>query len=427
MHLFKTSIITVFLLLFTTLSFQSCLEDKCDAKRTFVQFNPVYMMPDQFRVDITASAPRELENPGKIYVYKNYLLINELREGIHVYDNSNPEDPQPVTFIEIPGNVDMAIYSDHLYADSYVDFLTIDITDIQNPTLLSRQNEIFYLNGFYQDRGYLVYYNETDITMEVECGDAEFNTRWFGGLGGEVFVEFDAASNGADGGASGDAGIGGSMARFTISQGHLYTIDRYNLKSWDLDIPYHPELVDEEHVGWNIETIFPFKQLLFLGSTSGMFIYNVSNPSNPHYSAEFQHANACDPVVVENDIAYITLRDGTRCQEFNNQLDVVDVSNPINPKFLKSYPMDHPHGLAVRNSILYLCEGDHGLKVFDVSDLDNIDKNKLDEYDNMNGFDVISLKNDLLLMIGSDGFYQFDSSDPKNLKQLSHIPVNRND
>ena len=128
-------------------------------------------------------------------------------------------------------------------------------------------------------------------------------------------------------------------------------------------------------------------------------------------------------MVVENDIAFITLRDGTRCQEFTNQLDVVDVSNVINPKFIKSYPMDHPHGLAVRNSILYLCEGDYGLKVFDVSDLENIDKNKLDAYDNMNGFDVISLKNDLLLMIGSDGFYQFDSSDPKNLVQLSHIPI----
>jgi hypothetical protein len=222
---------------------------------------------------------------------------------------------------------------------------------------------------------------------------------------------------------SGGAGIGGSMARFTISAGHLYTMDQYNLKAWSLNSPSSLQLMDEEQVGWNIETIFPYKDLLFLGSTTGMYIYDISDPSDPHYSSVFEHANACDPVVVENDIAFITLRDGTLCQQFTNQLDVVDVSNPLNPKFIKSYPMDHPHGLAVRNEILYLCEGDYGLKVFDVSDLDNIDKNKLDEYEDMNGFDVISLENDLLLMIGSDGFTQFNSSDPKNLKQLSHIPV----
>lgn len=419
MHFNK--LVLIALLGFTFFGLQSCLEDKCDATRTYIQFNPVYMMPDQFRIDIQTSEVRDLEQPGKIYVYKQYLLINELREGIHVFDNSNPENPIPVTFIEIPGNVDMAIYNDHLYADSYVDFLTIDISDVQNPNLVQRQTDVFFLNGYHEDRGYLVYYNETDVTIDIDCADARFNNGWFGGIRGDVWVLADGAN--AEAGASGDSGVGGSMARFTISQGHLYTIDQYNLKAWDLGSPASPELVDEEHVGWNIETIFPYEKMLFLGSTSGMYIYNTSNPSDPHYSSVFQHANACDPVVVENNIAFITLRDGTRCQTYTNQLDVVDISDPIKPEFIKSYGMKNPHGLAVRNNILYLCEGDYGLKVFDVSDLEDIDNNKLDEYDNMNGYDVISLQNDLLLMIGSDGFYQFDSSDPKNLKQLSHIPV----
>ena len=402
--------------------FQSCLEDKCDATRTYIQFNPVYLMPNQFRVDITSGEIRDLEQPGKLYVYNNYLLINELRKGIHVFDNTDPSNPVPVNFIEIPGNVDMAIYNDHLYADSYVDFLTIDIKDIQNPVEISRIEDVFMLHGYFDDRGYLVYYNETEITVDIDCNDINFGSGWFWGDDREIFVTADGAG-GFDGNAGANAGIGGSMARFTISQNHLYTIDQYTLKSWNLITPSDPDLVDEEHVGWNIETIFPFKDKLFLGSTTGMYIYNASSPSNPTFASVFEHANACDPVVVENDIAYITLRDGTRCQDFTNQLDVVDVSDVLAPKFIKSYPMEHPHGLAVRDNILYLCEGDHGLKVFDVSDPEEIDKNKLDQYDNMNGYDVISLKNDLLLMIGSDGFFQFDSSDPNNLVQLSHIPV----
>jgi hypothetical protein len=414
-------LVTVLLFGLTTLGFQSCLEDKCDATRTYIQFNPVYMMPEQFRVDLQVSAGQELQTPGKIYVYKNYLLINELREGIHVFDNANPENPVRLSFIEIPGNVDMAIYNDHLYADSYVDLLTLDIKDIQNPVLLNRETDVFNLNGYHDDRGYLVYYSETDVTIDIDCSEAQFENSWFRS-GDDIFILADAAG-GAESGASGQAGIGGSMARFTIADGHLYTIDQYTLKAWDLNSPANPVLADEEQVGWNIETIFPYQDMLFLGSTSGMYIYGISNPGNPNYMSIFEHANACDPVVVENDIAFITLRDGTRCQTYTNQLDVVDISNPLKPDFIKSYPMQHPHGLAVRDNILYLCEGDYGLKVFDVSDLQNIDQNKLDEYDNMNGYDVISLKNDLLLMIGSDGFYQFDSSDPEKLVQLSHIAV----
>jgi hypothetical protein len=413
------SLVAVLLFGLTTLGLQSCLEDKCDATRTYIQYNPVYMMPDQFRVDIQVDANRELEIPGKIYVYGDYLLINELREGIHVYDNSNPENPVQVSFIEIPGNVDMAVYNSHLYADSYVDLLTINITDIQNPVLLKRETDVFFLNGYTEDRGYLVYYNETDITIDIDCSEAQFENSWFRN-GDDIFLAVDAAG-GAESGAGGQSGIGGSMARFTISADHLYTIDQYTLKAWDLNSPANPNMVDEEQVGWNIETIFPYQDMLFLGSTSGMYIYGISNAANPYYMSVFEHANACDPVVVENDIAFITLRDGTRCQTYTNQLDVVDISDPLKPDFIKSYPMEHPHGLAVRNNILYLCEGDYGLKVFDVSDLEKIDENKLDEYDNMNGYDVISLKNDLLLMIGSDGFYQFDSSDPENLVQLSHI------
>ncbi len=410
----------VLLMISSSVFFQSCLEDKCEAERTFVQYTPVYLKPQAFRIDIQKEPSRELKQPGKIYVYQNYLLINELREGIHVFDNSDPKNPVALGFIAIPGNVDMAINNGFLYADSYVDLLTIDIRDISKPKLIDRQEDVFYLFGIQGELGYLVYYNETDVTIEVDCNDVRFNQSWFSERG-DIFVAMD---NGA-GSSSGGSGIGGSMARFTISQDHLYTVDQSTLRSWKLSVSGEPLNVDSELMGWNIETIFPYKDLLFVGSTSGMYIYNISNPSNPYYASFFGHANACDPVVVENDIAFITLRDGTRCETFSNQLDIVDIKDPMNPKFIKSYPMDHPHGLAVRNDVLYLCEGDYGLKVFGVADLEQIDKNLLFSYRELNGYDVISLKNDLLLLIGTTGFYQFDSKDPKDLKLLSHIAVAR--
>lgn len=406
------------LALFSCVIFQSCLEDKCDAVRTYVQFTPIYMQPEAFRVDIQKLAARELKNPGKIYVYNNYLLINEVREGIHVFDNTDPKNPVAMGFIAIEGNVDMAVRNGMLYADSYVDLLTIDISDINNPILKDRQKDVFYLYGYQDERGYLVYYLETDVTVKVDCNDVRFNQNWFWERG-DIFVSVDNAS----GGSSGGTGIGGSMARFTLSKDHLYTVDQMTLRSWKLANSGIPQNAGEEMVGWNIETIFPYTDYLFIGSTSGMYIYDIKDPSSPKFASLFTHANACDPVVVEKDIAYITLRDGTRCETYSNQLDVVDVTDPVSPKFIKSYPMDHPHGLAVRDDILYLCEGDYGLKVFDVADLEKIDKNLLFKYKDLNGFDVISLKNDLLLLIGTTGFYQFDSKNPKKLELLSHIPV----
>jgi hypothetical protein len=70
-----------------------------------------------------------------------------------------------------------------------------------------------------------------------------------------------------------------------------------------------------------------------------------------------------------------------------------------------------------------LCEGQHGLKSLDATN--DFDIKQIEHLTNMDAYDVIPLSNKVLLMIGKDGFYQFDYSNPKQLKQLSKIPVNR--
>ena len=78
-------------------------------------YRPVYGSVQQKQ--ITLKSFQTIKNPGKIYVYGNYLLVNEKQKGIHIIDNSNPTQPQFVGFIEILGNSDMAIKDDVLYAD----------------------------------------------------------------------------------------------------------------------------------------------------------------------------------------------------------------------------------------------------------------------------------------------------------------------
>ena len=239
-----------------------------------------------------------------------------------------------------------------------------------------------------------------ELIVEEITEDCGSNTWW--GAQDDVALEF---SNNRGGVTSQGSGTGGSMARFTVSNGHLYTVDLYSIRHFDLSDPSAPDPNDPVNIGWDIETVFPYENNLFIGSRSGMHIYSIEDPTNPAFVSTFNHANACDPVVVEGDIAYVTLRDGTECETFTNQLEVIDISDLQNPTLIKTYPMFNPHGLGIQNGCLYICDGDEGLKYYDATDAENIELIK--QYDDIHALDVIPL-NERLLLIGNDGFYQYE-------------------
>ena len=424
----KINYYLVFSSLLTLLFFQSCTQDLCNRSATFIRFDPVYLQVDEIREDIQIQAARSLKNPGKLYYYKEYILINERREGLHIIDNRAPENPQNIAFIKIPGNVDMAVKNGILYADNYIDLLAIDIQNPAAPKLVSRTEDVFNTLGQDRDLGHLVYYEETVITEEINCSDPQWGNTWFS-RGNEIFVDaLTAEASGAAVNNSGlptTVGIGGSQAQFTLADHYLYVVDEWELKVFDVIDCTQPDFINTVNVGWGIETIYPYQDNLFIGAADGMYIFDNKNPVAPRFLSKFEHARACDPVVVDGDIAYVTLRDGTTCQGFNNQLDVVDVSTLTSPKLLTSYPMDNPHGLALRDKTLYLCDGDAGLKAFDVTDWESIDQNQLAHIKGFSTYDAIALPNDILLVIGKDGFYQFKAGNPKDLKEISVIPVER--
>jgi hypothetical protein len=99
-------------------------------------YKPLYASSDQ--AAITFTSPRQLVNPGKIYVVSNYLLINERYEGIHVYDNSNPSAPISLGFLQIAGNTEIAVKNNILYVDHLTDLVALKVSDWNNPEELSR-------------------------------------------------------------------------------------------------------------------------------------------------------------------------------------------------------------------------------------------------------------------------------------------------
>lgn len=406
----------------------SCIKDKCESTQTYFVFDPVYLQPADFRQPIETEAARTLENPGKIYYYNGYLLINEFRKGIHVIDDRQADNPVAVSFIDIPGNVDMAVRGGLLYADNYTDLVVIDIEDPAAPVFAGRTEDVFPALGSDPELGLLVEYRQREETQALPCDEQQGGIFWFGG---GVWVQDDALesfSNDNRGniapGASSDVGVGGSMARFTMSMGHLYVVDDFQLHVFALAVPEAPEKVNTVSLGWGIETIFPYEDKLFIGANNGMHIYDNSNPTNPLFLSTFQHATACDPVFVDGNLAYVTLRSGTECQNFNNQLDVVDVTTLTEPKLLATHPMHNPHGLSKWGDALLICENDEGLKIFDASDWAKIGDRLLSQAKGFNAYDVITIgSRELAIVIGQDGLHQFDISNPAQPVELSRIGV----
>lgn len=397
---------------------------------TYTVNTPEYMTYDDLRTAFEVKSGEIIIQPGKIYFKDNYIFINEYQKGIHVVNNNDPANPQVVSFIEIPGNVDMAIKGNMLYADSYVDLLTIDISDLSNIVEVDRDTNVFpYIipdveNGVIESiddsKGVIVGYTQKQVSEKVENGSSNYMKYRDWGWGATDDVMFMAEASSGIGNSG--TGTGGSMARFTLYNDYLYAIDNASLHLFNVSVADNPQFQKQIPISWQIETIFPYEKKLFIGAQSGMYVYSLQNPANPEYISEFRHASACDPVVVDGDYAYVTLRGGNLCGAIESQLDVIDISQIEFPDLVKTYPMEEPYGLGINNDVLFVCDGDAGLKVYKANDVMKIDSNMIAHYSDINAFDVIPL-GDVLLMIGIDGFYQYDYSDLNDIKLLSYIPI----
>lgn len=406
------------------LSIAGCLKDSCNIAYTYKKYTPVYMSLAELRGSVKKEAPRAIEQPGKIYLYGNYIFLNEVNKGIHVIDNSNPSAPNKFAFITIPGNVDIAVKGGVMYADNYTDLVALDISDPQN-VKESRRIEFAFPYRQYEYGIMVDHANDrvvvdllvTDTTVYEPCEKRDV-------IG---ISSYDAVSNTAlvqsayaKSSSSMVLGKGGSMARFTLMNNYLYTVDDSQLRAYDVSTPLEPAKRNSIPIGWGIETIFPYKNNLFIGSQTGMFIYDASNPAYPVRKGAFQHVRSCDPVVVQNDIAYVTLRGNGSCGGLSNQLDVLDVKDLMAPRLIRSYPMSSPYGLGIDGTKLFVCEGEFGLKFLNAERAEDIATVKWLE--GLNAFDVIP-NNNTLLVTAKDGLYQYDYSELPSPKLLSKLPI----
>ena len=404
--------------------------DKVKSTLTYTANEPVYMSFVEFRATKAAKPAQKLVNPGKICLYGNYLFINEVHKGIHVIDNSNPASPKPVVFIDLLGNIDITVSNGILYADSFIDLVMFDISNPGQPKECGRAENVFanVLPATGNDypmrtvdwtKGVVVGWEVKKITEKEEF--VPYYPCW-----GCYYLASADKSSWASSGMQSNAGSGlsavtGSMSRFAVYDDYLYVINNNMLKVFFL---FGNTAIkgNEQYLSWNVETVFPYNQKLFLGTTNGMMIYDLTDPAKPTYLSSLAHIVGCDPVVVQGDYAYVTIRGGNACGQNMSLLEVIDISNPAAPALKASFDMKEPYGLGVDGNTLFVC--DQGLKVFDATIPEVAGVRPIKQFSSIHGFDVIPF-NGTLMLIGNDGLYQYDYSDISDIKELSAIKIEK--
>ncbi|WP_299899596.1 hypothetical protein [uncultured Aquimarina sp.] len=236
------------------------------------------------------------------------------------------------------------------------------------------------------------------------------------------FIIFSCDSDSSDTSApiSSD-GQGGSLATFTLVGDYLYTVDNTDLTVFNITDIKDPVQVNTIPIGFDIETLFSYKNYLYIGSRNGMFIYGLTNPEFPQKLSEVAHFTACDPVIANDTHAYVTLHSDTFCGNNINLLEIYDITTVTEPILVSSRNLTFPRGLGLYQDFLIVCDDE--IKVFDIS---NPAESNLVTSVNKQAFDVI-ISGDLLIAIGETGLYQYrlaaDNNTGISITQLSTISI----
>lgn len=397
---------------FCLVSFMAaCSKNKTARKETYTYTitTPVFAARADMLAAINGNVSEPVKTAGKLYIKGEFIYLNEVEKGIHIIDNSNPSNPKQITFLNIPGNMDMAVRGDILYADTYTDLLAIDISNPRKAKVVKDIRNFFYRYSYLGADSDMIIAGITKKDTTVETG----------GWPGCANCEFDmlSLSSAAGGTPKSNSGTAGSMASMVLMNEYLYALqEAHSIGIVDVSNPAAPRLDTSFNAGFDLQTIYPFEGKLFLGSMAGMFMYDMTNPTSPVKLGEFSHGRACDPVVTDGKYAYVTLHAGTSCGGAANELNVIDIKDLMNPVLVKAYDLTKPKGLCKDGNLLFVCDDKSGVRLYDATDVSKL--RQLGSIEVNNSYDIIA-GNNHAMVVTDDGLYQYDYSNRQSIRLLS--------
>ncbi|MBL6647021.1 MAG: hypothetical protein ISP68_03590 [Flavobacteriaceae bacterium] len=420
-----------FFILFLFIWF-GCDEDSNNQEWVDVSYvTPMYKSTSDLADEIFIDEPKVQTGLGKIVTYGDMIFINQPMEGIHIVDNSNPANPMNHSFISIPGNVDMAIVDNHLYADMFSALVVFDLSNLESPKFLEdfTVEDVFYYDSYWNfpneiwEEGHVRFAEYVDASMGIVVGwETEVRRERVDNTYGPelAFDDVGVAVPGSDVDFGSNTSTAGSMARFLPIDGYLYTINFSDLVLFQLAQNYKPNPWIRIDTQTQAETLFHLNDLLFVGSVNGMLMYDVADASDPLFINKIEHMRSCDPVVADLEYAYVTLRGGTNCFTDLNELQIIDIQTPEDLQVVSHKSLFNPHGLGIYEDHLIICDGSAGIKVLDVTDRSQPEI--MTSYPIGFAYDVI-IDYPNAMVVGEEMLFQYDLSDLPELTLLSQTPI----
>ena len=334
------------------------------------------------------SGDTALLEPVSMFLADNTLYVSDPQTGIHVFDAIPGSAAIPRAIICFPGNTGVAVRDDIVYANSWEGIFALRI---------SAAGQVDTLAGPIA-APYPVHVWNEGITHDnsLGCGCNQFSPQY----------------------AAPASGGGSSYAVFAVIDTFLYYLhpNAGSVVAMSISRPDSPKFLGQTEVAWNVETIFPNGRFLLVGAQTGMYILDREpDPVFMRVESQLVHARGCDPVVVEDSLAYVTLRGGTSCGPIEDALLMVSIANPSAPRLLSSASPTSPYGMAVNGPYVYVGNGDVGLSLYYSAPPDSI---KLMSHWPWAARDFI-WSGSMLYVLEPGGVSTYDVSDPQHPTRLS--------
>lgn len=234
---------------------------------------------------------------------------------------------------------------------------------------------------------------------------------------GETFIP-NSAQNGN--------GQSGSITRFAVYGEYLYALDQNQIQVYKFNASGTPVLVNKVETQWGLETIIIYEETIYVGSTTSLYILDITNPENPillsQTDRETDLAGGCDPVVVKGIYAFSTIKIIPNVCGLVNQtsrLLVYDVSDKTAPVLVGGHDMMMPNGLGYKDNTLFVCdEGAAAVVVFDITDPANC--TPISAIDITDPVDVI-INGNRMVVSTKTGFSFFDVTNPTQVISMGNL------
>ncbi len=387
----------------------SCVKTKGEISMTYDKATAVYGNLDSIRNLPLLIQKQDLIKPKSFFIGSDYVLVSESNKGIHIYDNTDMNNPQRLSFIQLPFLREFYVKDNFLYAANVYDVVKINISNVYNPIFVSRAENVFW-KPLENDKGQqLLGFTYATATDEFEVNSAEAKEIKKAGKLHLDFLKNVIPTSAIPSTFTGsNSNSKGTLNRIAVEFGHVYIIE--DSKMHIISNMSDFSKVSTLSIDRNTETIYGTNDRLYLGSMTSMTIYNANNPGCPVEISSVEHTESCDPVLPKGEVAYYTLRSSENegCNgEGENTLNLVDISNENKPKELESIELDSPYGLCIANNYLFIGQGTNGLTIYDASDPKEL-KNKM-KISNVVAYDIMIHPNNpnIIILTNGNGIHEY--------------------